>query len=81
MPLVTESVRRADDSLAAAHFEDVGIVHRRLDILVPEELLDGADVVAGHEEVGSKRVTQCVAAGSFRDARISDCLFDGLLNN
>ena len=49
-----ESVYRADDTLAPEPIEDVGVDHRRLDVLVAEQLLDGADVVAGHKQVGGK---------------------------
>ena len=44
-----EGVRGAGDAAAAGVAEDVGVDHGRLDVLVAEELLDGADVVAGDQ--------------------------------
>ena len=38
--------------------EDVGIDHRGPDIVVAEEFLDGADVLAGFEEVRCEAVAQ-----------------------
>ena len=42
---------------AAAHVEeDVGVLHGGADVLVAEELLDGADVVGVGQEVGREGV-------------------------
>jgi len=49
-----EGVRRAGDAAAAGVSQDVGVDHRRLDVLVAEEFLDRADVVTGDQEVGGK---------------------------
>ena len=50
----------------------MGVDHRRLDVLVAEELLDGADVVSGHEQVGGERVAEGVTAGFLGDAGFAD---------
>jgi len=47
-----EGVCRAGDPSTAGVAEDVGVNHGRLDVLVAEELLYGADVVAGDQQVG-----------------------------
>ena len=47
-----------------AAVEDVGVDHGGGDVAVAEELLDGADVVAGLEQVGGEGVAQGVAADS-----------------
>jgi len=39
---------------AASAVEDMGVDHRRRDILVPQQLLHGPDVVAGLQQVGCK---------------------------
>ncbi len=56
---VLQQVRRAAHALAAA-VEHMGVDHRRLDIPVAEELLDGPDVVAAAEEMGGEAVAKTV---------------------
>ena len=46
----------------------MGIDHGRLDVLVSQELLDGADGVAGHQQVGGEAVPEGVAADLLGDA-------------
>src|SRR5215510_11388721 len=41
---------------------DVGVDHRRRDILVPEELLHRPDIIASLEQVGCKGMTKSMAA-------------------
>ena len=61
----------------------MGVDHRRPDIRVAEELLDGADVVAGFEEMGGEGVAEGVTGDSARDAYgergIVDCALDRAL--
>jgi hypothetical protein len=55
-----------------ATVEDVGVDHGRLDVLVAEEFLDGADIVIGLKKMCSERVTERVGAdglGDFGQAR------------
>src|SRR5688572_24176456 len=54
-----QEVERAPHPAAAA-VEDVRVDHGRRDVAVPEQLLDGPDVVAGLEQVGRERVPQGV---------------------
>ena len=54
--------------------------HGCCDVLVAEELLDGADVVAGLEKVGCETVAQGVAGGGLGDARGADGAVDGALH-
>ncbi len=57
-------VERAADGEAAA-IEDVGVDHRRADVLMAEQFLDGADIVAVFEEVGGERVAEGMAGDPF----------------
>ena len=43
--------------------------HRRLHILVPQQFLDGANVIAGFEQMRRKRMAQCVRRRGLGDAR------------
>ena len=63
--LALEGVGGAADSPAAA-VEDVGVDHRRLQVPMAEQLLDGADVVAVLQQVGGEAVTEGMA-GSVLD--------------
>ena len=62
-----EGVCRAGDTSAAGVAEDVGIDHGRFDIFMAEELLDGADIVAGDQQMGGEAVPEGVAADLFAD--------------
>ncbi len=57
----------------------MGVDHGGADVFVAEELLDGANVVAGFEEMGGKAVAEGMAAGWLLDAGGDDGLFDGVL--
>jgi len=46
---------------------DMGVDHRRLQTAVSEQQLDGTDVRALGEQVGCKRVAQCMDAGVLAD--------------
>ena len=56
------AVGRAADS-GRAPVEDVGVDHRRGDIAVAQEFLNGADVVPVFEQVGRERVPEGVPDG------------------
>jgi hypothetical protein len=56
----SEPIERAADALQAL-LEDVGVDHRRLDVLVAQQFLHGADVVPGLEEMDGEAVTERVA--------------------
>ena len=42
--------------------EDMGVNHCRRDIFVPEQFVDGPDIVAGFEQMCGKAVAKSVAA-------------------
>ena len=45
--------------------EDVGVDHSGADVVMAEELLDGANVVASFENVSGEAVSECVASCAF----------------
>ena len=61
------SVERALDAEGPAA-EDVGVDHGRADVFVTEQLLDGADVGPGFQQVGREGVAQGVGADGLWDA-------------
>ena len=76
-----EGVRRAGDASAAGVAEDVGVYHGRLDVFVTEELLDGADIVAGDQQMGGEAVPEGVAADLFADTSGARGGVDGLADD
>ena len=56
----------------------MGVDHGRLDVFVAEQLLDGADVVAGHQQVGREAVAEGVAADLLCDACRTSSRIHGL---
>jgi hypothetical protein len=74
-----QEVHRALDTPASS-VEDVGVDHGRLHALVAEELLDGADVVAVHQEVGGEGMAEGVAGRRLDEAGgpdgVVECLLD-----
>lgn len=71
-------IKRDADNQAAA-VENVRVDHRGLDILVLEQLLDGADAIMVLQEVRGEAVAQGVGADELDDAGLSRCLADRLL--
>jgi len=65
-PKIVRLIERAADSQSAT-IEDVRVDHGGLDVLVAEEFLHGADVVAGHEQVRGKAVAERVRADGLGD--------------
>jgi hypothetical protein len=59
-------VEGATDGEGAA-VQNVGVDHGRGDVVVAEKFLDGADVVAGFEQVGCKAVPEAVTGCAFDD--------------
>jgi hypothetical protein len=59
----------------------VRVDHGRAHVLVAQQLLDGADVVAGFEQMGGERVPQRVTPCVLRDTRATDRLLHGALND
>jgi hypothetical protein len=64
-----------------ATVEDVGVDHGRGDVSVAEELLDGANVVSGLQQVCGKGVTERVAGDALADAGAVSGLADPLLDD
>ena len=57
----------------------VGVDHGRTDVLMPEQLLHGADIVSVFEQTGGKAVPEGVAADMLVDAGYSDRFLHGPL--
>ena len=55
------------------------INHRRTDILVAKQFLDGSDVVSFFKEVRGKRMAECVTARGPVHARFANRLFNRTL--
>ena len=62
-----------------AALKNMGVNHRSLHILMPQEFLHGADVVAVFEQVGGKAVAEGVRTNPFGDARLLGCASDRFL--
>jgi hypothetical protein len=77
-PKIVRLIERAADSQSAT-IEDVGVDHRRLDVLVAEEFLHRADVVAGFEQVRGKAVAEGVTTGGLGNAGQAHGIFDRAL--
>ncbi len=58
---------------------DVGVNHRGRDILVPEEFLNGSNIIAILQEMGSKTVPKRVATRRFCDPAGPNGVFDRVL--
>ena len=54
--------------LEAGFVADVGVNHGRGDVLVPEEFLHGANIIAVFQQMRSETVPEGMAAGGFGDA-------------
>src|SRR5262245_29455899 len=71
----SHAIGRALDA-ARPPVEDVGVDHGRAHVPVPQELLDGADILAVLEQVGGEGVAQGVTGGGLGDARTADGVLD-----
>ncbi len=77
--LISEGIEWAPHCVWAQS-KDVGVDHGRLDVGVAKELLNRPDVGAGLEQMCRERVSQRVWNDLFYDARSSDRLMDGPLD-
>ena len=59
--------------------QDMCVDHRRRHVLVPEQFLNGANVVATFEQVGRKGMPKGVTAGRFSYPRSANREFDRIL--
>lgn len=76
----SKTVHGALDTSAAA-VEHVSVYHRGADVIVTEQFLYGADVVARHEQFGGEGMTQGVGRGVLRQACLAGGQSHGLLNH
>ena len=58
---------------------NVGINHRGGEIFVPEEFLDGPDIITILQKMGSKTVPKSMTARRFRDPASPDRVLDRVL--
>ncbi len=65
----------------APHSQDMGVDHRGAHILVPQELLDGPDVVAIFEQMGREGVTNRATGSRFGQPGAAGGFLDGLWQN
>jgi hypothetical protein len=59
--------------------QDVGVDHGRGTIVVPEQLLNGADVSAALEQVSGKRMAKGAGADGLRQTSTADGHLDGFI--
>ena len=57
----------------------IGIDRRRLDVAMPQQLLDGSNVRAAFEQVRGKRISKCVAGGPLGEPGLCHGISDGFL--
>jgi hypothetical protein len=60
--------------------EDMGIDHRRFDIIMAQEFLDRSDIVTAFEQVSGKGMPERMASSSLRQSRLRDRISHGFLN-
>lgn len=65
--------------IEAADIGEVGIDLRRTDVFMPQEFLNGAEVIAVFDESCSERMAEGMTAPKFRDTGLADGGFDGAL--
>ena len=76
----SETVHGAVDPFPSS-VQYVGIDHCRLHVLMPEQFLNRADIIAIFQEVRGERVSQRVAAHRLGQAGLSGRFFDGRLSD
>ena len=60
---------------------DVCVDHRRLDVLVPEQFLHGANIVTVFQQVRGERVSECVTSHPLADPRHVGRVLQGAVNS
>ena len=73
-------IGRATDT-SPSPVEDVGVDHRRADVLVSEQFLNRPDIIPVFQEMGSERMPEGVAGDRLRDPRLLAGIFDGPLDD
>jgi hypothetical protein len=77
---ILQAIQRTCHAPPAA-IEHVGVNHCRAHVLVAEEFLHGADVVAGLKQMGGERMAQGMATRRFGNSRIPNGPLDGPLQD
>jgi hypothetical protein len=75
-----DAVGGARDAGGAA-VEDVGVDHRGIQVVVTEQLLNGADVAAIFQQMGGEGVAERVGGGPLGETRPADSLEHGALHH
>jgi hypothetical protein len=75
-----QKIRRAAYPRGAS-IEHMGVDHGGAHVLVPQELLDGADVLPSLQQMGGKRVSEGMAAGLLGDSGLSHGSLHRLLHH
>jgi len=75
----SQAVEWAQDSAAAA-VQDVAVNHGNFSVSVPQEFLDGADIVAAFEQFRCEGMSKRVACRVFWNPGLSGRLFHRLLD-
>ena len=60
--------------------KNMRVDHRRFDVAMPQQLLDGSNVRTVFEQVRGKRMAERMARGSFRQTSHHHSFSDGLLH-
>jgi hypothetical protein len=76
--VLSESIQRTLHAIGAA-LQHVRVDHGGADIGVAQQLLDGADIVAGFEQMGGKAMAKGVATNFFGETGVDDGRLDPLL--
>ena len=78
----TDDLAIEDVTHATAHNRCLRIInHSGPDVPVPQQFLDGSDIVASLQKMSSKAVAHGVAARGLGDFPLADCLFHRFLND
>ena len=59
----------------------MGVDHGRFDVLVPEQFLNGSDIIAVLKHMRGKRMTKGVARGMLDHSRLADGILDDTLHS
>jgi hypothetical protein len=74
-----QPVCRTANALTAA-IQNVRVNHGRTNVAVPQKFLNGSNVIAIREQMGSKRMPECMAGYPFGQSCLPHCQSHGSLN-
>ena len=72
----SKGIGGAMNATASNLIQHVGVNHRRTNILMSQQLLNGSDVIARGEKVGGEGMSHCMTRGVFADPGITNRLLD-----